>query len=169
MQFCDKCGAKLSDDAKFCAQCGVKLKVEELGLQTNEENAGATDSETSIDNEAKSGDDTSDDIEELDLTGLDANTVKSKEQPVTINTNEDDKQPQKQKHNDNIIDINEILESEKKVEMDDSIKREVLADDEVLSKICPMCGEEMQLNKQLLENTPVIVKCLHCGNETKIW
>jgi predicted RNA-binding Zn-ribbon protein involved in translation (DUF1610 family) len=70
---------------------------------------------------------------------------------------------------DNIINLNEILESEEKVELDNTIKREALADEDVFSKICPMCGEDMQINKQLLENTPVVVKCLKCGNETKVW
>ncbi len=113
--------------------------------------------------------------DELDLTALDEraladqenNLVQNKLEPQPATTNAE--LGQEIKKENNIINIHEVLESEEKVEMDSTIKREVLVDDQVFSKICPMCGEDMQINKNLLENTPVVVKCLKCGHETKIW
>jgi predicted RNA-binding Zn-ribbon protein involved in translation (DUF1610 family) len=100
-------------------------------------------------------------VEEIDLTELDEKSKDNNGKSANDNKIEDKQS--------NIIDIQDILESEDKVEMDSSIKREVLEDEDELSKICPMCGEDMQINKKLLESTPVMVKCLKCGNETKIW
>ena len=164
MPFCGQCGAKTSENAKFCEQCGMRLRTGHTSNGTIEKNENVPDADTTMgkSGEDKNNEQPADNIEELDLTSLDEKVTK--EQPGAGKT-----ENAKLQKNDNIINLNEILESEKKVEMDDSIKREVLADDEVLSKICPMCGEEMQLNKQLMENAPVMVKCLKCGNETKIW
>ena len=112
-------------------------------------------------------------VEELDLTKLDASVT---DQPGVTRQNGEateessgctsDQSPDNDKK---IIDLKEILESDDKVEMDSKTRREVLAEDEVFYKICPMCGEELSINKKLLENTPVVVKCLKCGHDTKIW
>ena len=155
MRFCEQCGGQVSDIARFCEQCGAKLRQAE----TPNDNITPQDSspDTGRENQAKDSTMPEPEVEELDLTKLDD---KVKDEKTT------EKQPKKA---DNIIDLKDILESDEKVEADESIKREALADDEVFYKVCPMCGEEMNLNKQLLENTPVMVKCLKCGNETKIW
>ena len=186
MRICQSCGTKVAETAKFCDQCGIKL------IETQNNNTDQiSQNKTEIDNsDQKSPDQTKKkgklDLGELDLTALDKKAVEGKiseehlqdidDKNKEIAQKDDASEKVKKirekipKQSDNIINLNEVLESDEKVELDNSsIKREVLADDEVLSKICPMCGEELQLNKQLLENTPVIVKCLKCGNETKIW
>ncbi len=191
MRNCGQCGAQVSDLAKFCDQCGSKL-----GTPSSTEFSPTTptpDVNIDITNKAvpepsaapahepeSAAAEPGDEIEELDLTALDkkissASSAGDHQEPKTTTKNKDNPTTSESKHtveprqNNNIIDLKEVLESEEKVEADDSIKREVLADDEVFSKVCPMCGEELQLNKQLMENTPVMVKCLKCGNETKIW
>ena len=159
MRFCKSCGESVSETAKFCEHCGIKLNETEEG--------GA-----SVKSPKKLNENEKAEVDELDLTALDKKVAEGQIHGEQTNENgKKDEKPTgvKTKQSNNIINLNEVLESEEKVEMDNSIKREVLADDEVFSKICPMCGEEMQLNKQLLENTPVVVKCLKCGNETKIW
>ena len=165
MRYCGKCGAQVSEKALYCEMCAGKL-VETQEIKT-QDSPPATNNKPAQDKP---------EIEELDLTALDKDAAGDKNiQNDTNKNNIDTPQPtagvdqDKPKHGENIININEILESEDKVEIDNSIKREVLADDEELSKVCPMCGEGMQLNKKLLENVPVMVKCLKCGNETKIW
>ena len=174
MRLCNKCGATVSEVARFCEICGEKL----TDIVEQPKTPGGTETDSNK-------------IEELDLTALDKKAANNliqdaqdqkkenlprEQKPDTTPTQAPsatapNQQPQADKNsqNRNIIDLKDILESDEKVEMDNTIKREALADDEVLSKICPMCGEDMQLNKNLLENTPVMVKCLKCGNETKIW
>lgn len=170
MPFCKQCGANVSETAKFCEKCGTKLKAGEQKPTTKDQGSTAAsvpktekpDQATGSKGEGKGeGADT----EELDLTALDKKVREG--QTPDSEAHEQKQAPPKQP--DNIINLNEILESDEKKELDSSIKREVLADDEVFSKICPMCGEEMNINKQLLGSTPVLVKCLKCGNETKIW
>jgi len=176
MPFCEQCGAEVSNTAKFCEQCGTKLKTGEQEPPQDSTKSSAveapktdkTDQATGSESAGK-GEDA--EGEELDLTALDK---KVREGKTPNSEAQAPPQPQQAKQEspkkaDNIINLNEILESDEKKELDSSIKREVLADDEVFSKICPMCGEEMQINKQLLGSTPVLVKCLKCGNETKIW
>jgi predicted RNA-binding Zn-ribbon protein involved in translation (DUF1610 family) len=159
--------------------CGVKLEDINQSL--------AKELSEVVNDKALSGE--SKEVEELDLTQLDKEALSepgpdkseqnigdtpqstqppASEQEPKPGSTQEPKNDSTSK-NENIIDIKDILESEEKVEMDSSIKREALADDEIFSKICPMCGEDMQLNKQLLASTPVLVKCLKCGNETKIW
>ena len=67
------------------------------------------------------------------------------------------------------VDELDLSELDEKVKGNVKINRNIVDNDEVFSKICPMCGEDMQINKNLLENTPVVVKCIKCGHETKIW
>jgi predicted RNA-binding Zn-ribbon protein involved in translation (DUF1610 family) len=172
MRFCGKCGAQISEKAIYCEMCGVKL-IDTSGAEI-----------PNINQEPSIQDKSTEEIEELDLTKLDPNAdeklkidtptpdsvditvdTTKEELQATDKSNEDDKD----KKDKNIINIQEVLESEEKVEADDTIKREVLADEEELYKVCPMCGEEITLSKKLLENTPVMVKCLKCGQETKIW
>lgn len=156
MRFCHKCGANVTDNAIFCEQCGIKL------------GSPAENAPNSTDNN-----DDPNNIEEIDLTELDKKTNDAQNKPTNSNQNDnsshDPEKTKKQNNEDNIINIQDILESDDKVEMDSSIKRKALADEEDFSKICPMCGEDLQINKSLLENTPVLIKCLKCGNETKIW
>jgi len=162
MRNCKQCGAEVSDKARFCEMCGSRLDLPSDLAPPDRDGADG-------------------DVEELDLTGLDKEVTKtpSKDTKSSVPSPErpqakPDAKPKpeqkpKPKQGGNIIDLKDVLESEEKIEADDSIKREVLADDEVLTKICPMCGEEIQLNSALIQNTPVLVKCLKCGNETKIW
>ena len=177
MRLCGKCGAQISEKAIYCEMCGVKLF--EIPNET-----GKIDivKENNIPEPGKS----KPEVEELDLTELDKKmnieSPKPDEIRIDIDTTPDDENKDKDsvesvdrkiedgvKKDNNIIDLKEVLESEEKVEMDDKIKREVLADEEEFYKVCPMCGEEITINKKLLENTPVLVKCLKCGQETKIW
>ncbi len=166
MRTCPRCGGKVSDIAKFCEQCGVNLDEQPTdgSLQPKEEQA-PEEVQENIEFSEKTTENTKSDVEELDLTALDKKVVEGELSKKEAQESVQDKP----KAGDNIIDLKDVLESEEKVEMDSSIKREVLADEEVFSKICPMCGEEMQINKKLLEDTPVMVKCLKCGHETKIW
>ena len=175
MRFCGKCGAQISEKAIYCEMCGVKLF--EYSQQYNKK----------IDDKVAGKQETPEqEIEELDLTNLNKDMNITTPTPDTVNIDLDTtsnienkikNQSKKTKMNnekvDNpekkMIDLKEVLEAEEKTEMDDSIKREVLTDEEELTKVCPMCGEEMTINKKLLENTPVLVKCLKCGQETKIW
>jgi predicted RNA-binding Zn-ribbon protein involved in translation (DUF1610 family) len=172
MRYCEQCGAKVSETAKFCDSCGAKLVTIK------------TDDQAHIDikkpGQKKDQPNQAGDMDELDLSALDKKAgAASKPEKGTSSSSaaqkdHDDKTSkqksgQEPKSGKNIIDLKEILEQEEKVEMDDSIKREVLTDDEVLSKICPMCGEDMQISNKLLENTPALIKCLKCGNVTKIW
>ncbi len=183
MRHCGRCGASVSETAKFCEECGEHLG--DVGAHGAVPSAvpGAQDTSkdvdvtpTPIDKHAEEKDA---DFEELDLTNLDKKAKgetgggsDQAQKPSQAQTPGPEAKPPQDKPPEkagNIIDIQDILESEEKVEADNSIKREVLADEEIFSKICPMCGEDMQISKQLLENTPVVVKCLKCGNETKIW
>jgi predicted RNA-binding Zn-ribbon protein involved in translation (DUF1610 family) len=173
MRFCGKCGAQVSEKAIYCEMCGVKL-IDTSGAETSHGTP-----------EQFGQDQNDEEIEELDLTKLDANiddklkidTPTPDSVDIQVDTTkegsdtskEDEKQVDQDEKDKKIINLQEVLESEEKVEADDSIKREVLADEDELSKVCPMCGEEITLSKKLLENTPVIVKCLKCGQETKIW
>jgi predicted RNA-binding Zn-ribbon protein involved in translation (DUF1610 family) len=184
MPICERCGAKVSENARFCEQCGLKLN--EAAIKTPEPEHACQDKivkdNSTVEHPEQPKEIAEPEIEELDLTTLDKKAKSGEvpdEQPPSTGATEPqaggtpagDHVPAEEpsKKSDNIINLGEILESEEKKELDTSIKREVLADDEVFSKICPMCGEEMQINKQLLANTPVLVKCLKCGNETKIW
>ena len=142
MKYCELCGVQVSESAKFCSQCGGKLSD---SMATAKEPQSAEGKDVQQKKEVKEPE-----IEELDLTKL-------------------DKQAKEPAKAENIINLQDILETDEKVELDSTIKREVLADDELFSKICPMCGEDMQINIKLLENTPVKIKCLKCGNETTIW
>jgi len=176
MPVCKQCGAEVSNTAKFCEQCGTKLKPGELKPTQDKKNSTAaetpkTDKPDQATGSEGAGKGEDADAEELDLTALDKKVREGKTPDSEAQAPPQTKQPKQEtpKKADNIINLNEILESEEKKELDSSIKREVLADDEVFSKICPMCGEELQINKQLLRSTPVLVKCLKCGNETKIW
>jgi RNA polymerase subunit RPABC4/transcription elongation factor Spt4 len=167
MSFCHECGATVSDGAKFCEQCGTKLNPPADALQKPDEKSTTPSKET----QPKQTDENN--VEEIDLTEMDkkaaAGLDNDSKTPTANSQSPNKNKPEQPKKADNIINLNDILESEEKVEIDNSIKREALADDEIFSKICPMCGEDMQLNKQLLASTPVMVKCLKCGNETKIW
>ena len=168
MRICHQCSAQVSEVARFCEMCGKKL------TEAPSPNKPAEDLEAKDQAIQPASTDISvkPEVEELDLTALDN---KAKTDPGSLpDTTEPDPETKEQKSEsakgaDNVIDLKEILESDEKKELDSSIKREVLADDEVFFKVCPMCGEEMNINKNLLENTPVMVKCLKCGNETKIW
>ena len=161
MRYCGQCGATISETAIFCERCGVKL----IDIKPKPEKDVQHNSNTDP-MEAEP------EIEELDLTKLDKDAME-KHGPETKNapttSAKKSGEPQTAKQGDNIINLNDILESEEKVEADDSIKREVLADDEIFTKICPMCGEEMEISSKLLANKPVMVKCLKCGQDTKIW
>jgi hypothetical protein len=157
MRTCGKCGGHISDIARFCEHCGVKL--EDAGknfIDIDASDANSTQPMKSV----KEGD-----IEELDLTELDKKTVNKNGQKDTGKKSTSSKG----RSNDSIIDLQDILEKDEKVTMDDSIKREVLADDEILTKVCPMCGEAMDINRKVMESGPILVKCLKCGNETKVW
>lgn len=161
MGLCHSCGAQISETAKFCEQCGMKLKEPEpVGSETEELDL------TKLDEKAKSDSSDAESEQNIDPSTKPGNQGNAKPVPKEAD-NGSEKTPITKA--DNIINLNEILESEEKVELDNTIKREALADEDVFSKICPMCGEDMQINKQLLENTPVVVKCLKCGNETKVW
>ena len=181
MRSCGRCGTEVSETAKFCEQCGIKLSdLEAQETQPSSvEPVNAPDVVTSVD-EPEQGSETGNSVEELDLTKLDE-AAKDQTQNTTVDENipqspdtggknasltESETKPDNDKK---IIDLKEILESEEKVEMDNKIRRKVLDDDEVFYKVCPMCGEELSINKKLLENTPVMVKCLKCGHDTKIW
>jgi predicted RNA-binding Zn-ribbon protein involved in translation (DUF1610 family) len=148
--------------------CGVKL----TSSPSLDKPANDLESKDQATPPATTGERAEPEVEELDLTALDD---EAKTDPGSVQeTTGTDSKPKEQKTEsakgaDNVIDLKEILESDEKKELDNSIKREVLADDEEFFKVCPMCGEEMNINKNLLENTPVLVKCLKCGNETKIW
>jgi predicted RNA-binding Zn-ribbon protein involved in translation (DUF1610 family) len=142
MKYCEHCGAQIPESAKFCSQCGSELGESVVPENEPQEEAVKKNQQKKEVKEPE--------IEELDLTTLDKQV----------------KEPTKA---ENIINIQDILETDEKVEVDNTIKREVLKDDELFSKICPMCGEDMQINIKLLENKPVKVKCLKCGNETTIW
>ena len=168
MRICHQCSAQVSEIARFCEMCGMKL-TEVSSPDKTAEDSEAKDQATQP---ATANEGTEPEVEELDLTALDKKAkTDPKSVPDTTGTNPEPKEekPGSAKGADNVIDLKEILESDEKKELDSSIKREVLADDEVFFKVCPMCGEELQINKNLLENTPVMVKCLKCGNETKIW
>lgn len=161
MRLCDSCGAQVSETAKFCEQCGMKLKEPEpVGSEAEELDL------TALDEKAKSDSSAAESQQNIDSSTTPANQGNAK--PESKEAGNDSEKTPKAKA-DNIINLNEILESEEKVELDNTIKREALADEDVFSKICPMCGEDLQINKQLLENTPVVIKCLKCGNETKVW
>lgn len=184
MQYCGQCGAEVSESAKFCEQCGIRLpeipkttsnstlpevKIdvvkEPVPEQPTEPTGEQAQDKTTAEPEGEVG------VEELDLTALDKKVTEQPptEKPATTTPEQKPEQQPESKKPENIINLQDVLESEEKVEADDSIKREVLADDEVLTKVCPMCGEDLQLNKKLLENAPVLVKCLKCGNDTKVW
>jgi hypothetical protein len=177
MRFCGKCGAQISEKAIYCEMCGIKL----IDIPNETSNK-----DTAKENNLPEPDKSTSEIEELDLTKLDKkmNMESTKPDEIRIDidtTSEDDSNKNEEgkagegkiedgtKKKKNIIDLKDVLESEEKVEMDDKIRREVLADEEEFYKVCPMCGEEITINKKLLENTPVLVKCLKCGQETKIW
>lgn len=168
MRICHQCSAQVSEVARFCEMCGTKL----ADIPTPDKIAGDSDAKDQVTPPTTANESVEPEVEELDLTALD-NKAKTDLESVPDNTETDSKpkehKPKYAKGSDNVIDLKEILESDEKKELDSSIKREVLADDEVFFKVCPMCGEELQINKNLLENTPVKVKCLKCGNETKIW
>ena len=176
MRLCGKCGAEVSEIAKFCEQCGIKLNdLEPKDTTSSMDDSGKP--QTLGDEPVSPAQDSENDtgIEELDLTKLDV-SVNARDRPGETGKNDQaaDKnsgctQDQNPDNDKKIIDLKEILESDDKVEMDSKTRREVLAEDEVFYKICPMCGEELSINKKLLENTPVIVKCLKCGHDTKIW
>lgn len=164
MRYCEQCGGSISETAKFCEHCGFKFeehKNDEIKQKST----------TQPDQEQMDTQDDKVELEELDLTVLDENAAQGNVDTTdTGKIKEPEKKVgQEKKSNSNIIDLKDILEKEEKVEVDDGIKREVLADDEIFSKVCPMCGEEMEISKQLVDNAPIMVKCLKCGNETKIW
>lgn len=176
MRYCDQCGGKVSDTAKFCEQCGGKLSeitditpsIPEVKIDVIKEETNETEPTDSTQATTDKTEDVGE-VEELDLTALDKKVTDQSPTDQQASNKPEPAEPKPIPKQNNVINLQDVLESEEKVEADDSIKREVLADDEVFSKVCPMCGEDMQLNKQLLENAPVMIKCLKCGNETKIW